>query len=75
MAGSGVNEDTVKQIVKTTKVNDIHFSATAFKNSIMQFRNPHIAAMGDDAGSEFIIRSVDPERVRRIRSLAESVML
>jgi copper homeostasis protein len=75
MAGSGVNEDTVTQIVNTTKVNDIHFSATVFKDSIMQFRNPHIAAMGDDAGSEFLTRSVDPERVRRIRSLAENAML
>ncbi|MFZ1806692.1 MAG: copper homeostasis protein CutC [Cyclobacteriaceae bacterium] len=75
MAGSGVNEDTVKEIVKTTGVKDVHFSATAFSDSKMQFRNPHIAAMGDDAGSEFKYRTVDPERVKSIRSLAESTML
>ncbi len=75
MAGSGVNEDTVAEIVKTTAVNEIHFSATTFKDSIMQFRNPHIAAMGEEAGAEFKYRSVDPERVRRIRLFAEKASL
>lgn len=75
MAGSGVNEGTVEQIVKTTSVNDIHFSATAFEDSKMQFRNSHIASMGEDAGEEFKYRTVDPERVRSIRSLAEQAML
>ncbi|MEQ9414255.1 MAG: copper homeostasis protein CutC, partial [Cyclobacteriaceae bacterium] len=64
MAGSGVNENTVSEIVKTTGVNEIHFSATAFTDSVMQYRNPHITAMGDDAGAEFKYRTVDPERVR-----------
>lgn len=71
MAGSGVNENTVTEIVKTTAVNEIHFSATAFKDSVMQYRNPHITAMGDDAGAEFKYRTVDPGRVKLIRSLAE----
>lgn len=71
MAGSGVNENTVSEIVKTTAVNEIHFSATAFKDSVMQYRNPHIIAMGDDAGAEFKYRTVDPGRVKLIRSLAE----
>jgi len=75
MAGSGVNEGTVEQIVKTTSVNDIHFSATAFEDSKMKFGNSHIASMGEDAGAEFKYRTVDPERVRSIRSLAEQAML
>lgn len=75
MAGSGVNEDTVTEIVKTTAVNEIHFSATSFKDSIMQFRNTHIAAMGEEAGAEFKYRTVDPERVRKIRLLAEEASL
>lgn len=72
MPGSGVNEQTVADIVKKTSAGEIHFSATALKESKMKFRNPNIAAMGDDAGMEFKYRTVDPDRVRLIRSLAEN---
>ncbi|HCW07024.1 MAG TPA: copper homeostasis protein CutC [Cytophagales bacterium] len=73
MPGSGVNEDTVEEIVRKTKTKEIHFSATAFRESEMVFRNPHIAGMGDDAGSEFKLRTVDPERIKKMRALAEKV--
>jgi copper homeostasis protein len=72
MAGSGVNEDTVTEIVRQSGVKEIHFSATAFDNSAMTFRNPNITGMGSDEGSEFKLRTVDPERIRKIRDLAES---
>jgi copper homeostasis protein len=71
MAGSGVNEDCVQEIVSTTGVDEIHFSATAFKDSRMEFRNPAIAAMGSNEGSEFKLRTVDPDRIRNIRRLVE----
>ncbi len=70
MAGSGVNEQTVTQIVKMTGVRDVHFSATASRPSIMAYQNPDIAAMGEQGVSEYVVRTVDPERVRRIRALA-----
>jgi len=73
MPGSGVNEDTVTEIVKKTHAKEIHFSATAFRDSAMQFRNPQIAGMGSEEGSEFKLRTVDPQRVKLIRSLAEGV--
>jgi copper homeostasis protein len=71
MPGSGVNEEAVEKIVRETHVNEIHFSATAFRESAMQYRNPAIAGMGSEEGSEFKYRTVDPERVRAMRKLAE----
>ncbi len=71
MPGSGVNENTVEELVRTTKATEIHFSATAFRESVMQYRNQAIAGMGSDEGSEFKYRTVDPERVRAMRKLAE----
>ena len=73
MPGSGVNEETVSEIVATSGANEIHFSAMAFRDSAMKFRNQQIAGMGSEEGAEFKLRTVDPERVRRIRSLAEQV--
>jgi copper homeostasis protein len=73
MPGSGVNENTVEEIVKKTGATEIHFSAIGSRESGMQFRNAAIAGMGSDGGAEFKIRTVDPERIRKTRLLAESV--
>jgi copper homeostasis protein len=73
MPGSGVNENTVEDIVRKTGAKEIHFSATDFSDSAMQYRNPAIMGMGSDEGSEFKYRTVDPHRVRTIRKLAEGV--
>lgn len=75
MAGAGVNERTVTEIVTATRVNEIHFSATSFRASKMNFQNNHIAAMGEKGQSEFDLRTVDPARVREIRSLAEKAAI
>jgi len=71
MPGSGVNEETVEKIVSETGAKEIHFSATAFRESVMQYRNMAIASMGSDEGAEFKYRTVDADRVRVMRKLAE----
>ena len=73
MAGSGVNENTVQEIVRTSKVTEIHFSATSSRQSQMLYKNVQIAGMGSEEGSEFQVRTVDPGRVKQMRALAESV--
>jgi copper homeostasis protein len=73
MAGSGVNEETVQEVVKKTGVTEIHFSAIGHRESAMQYRNTAISGMGSDGGSEFRLRTIDPERVRKTRALAEAV--
>ncbi|HEY5823576.1 MAG TPA: copper homeostasis protein CutC [Cyclobacteriaceae bacterium] len=73
MPGSGVNENTVEDILRKSKATEIHFSATAFKDSEMKYKNPQIAGMGSEEGSEFKIRTVDPERVKKMRVLAEGM--
>lgn len=71
MPGSGVNEDTVAAIVARSGAKEIHFSATAFRKSAMQYKNQQIAGMGADEGTEFKLRTVDPERVRKTRAIGE----
>lgn len=71
MPGSGVNENTVEEIIKKSQAQEVHFSAFTHRASAMEFRNQQIAGMGSDEGAEFKVRTVDPEKVRLIRSLAE----
>jgi copper homeostasis protein len=75
MPGSGVNEGTVEHIVRETGCREIHFSATAFRDSAMQYRNPAIAGMGSEEGSEFTYRTVDLARVKAMRKLAEAACI
>jgi copper homeostasis protein len=75
MPGSGVNENTVEEIIQKSGAKEIHFSATAFRESEMIFRNSQIAGMGSDEGSEFRLRTVDPLRVKKMRALAVSASL
>jgi copper homeostasis protein len=72
MPGSGVNENTVQEVVSKTGAEEIHCSAMAFKESAMVFRNQQIAGMGSEEGGEFKLRTVDPERIKKIRALAEA---
>lgn len=73
MPGSGVNEQTVQEIVSRSHAKEIHFSSTAERPSPMTFRNESIAAMGEQGSSEFLLRTVDPARVRKMRELADGV--
>ena len=73
MPGSGVNENTVHEILAKSKATEIHFSATAFRESEMNYKNQNIAGMGSDEGAEFKVRTVDPDRVRAMRKLAENI--
>ena len=72
MPGSGVNENTVQDILAKSKAIEIHFSATSSRESGMMYRNRSIEGMGSDEGSEFKVRTVDPDRVRAMRKLAEN---
>ena len=72
MPGSGVNENTVLEILSKSKATEIHFSATTFRASEMTYKNSDIAGMGSDEGAEFKLRTVDPDRVRAMRKLAEN---
>lgn len=71
MAGSGVNETNVQEIVSKSGVKEVHSSAVAFRQSGMQYKNEQIAGMGSDEGSEFKLRTVDSEKVKLLRRLAE----
>lgn len=73
MPGSGVNEWSVQEIVSKTGVKEIHFSATGQRESAMEFKNEAISKMGEQGASEFVVRTVDVERVTKIRELAEAV--
>lgn len=71
MAGSGVTEENALEILQKTQVEELHFSAVSFRESGMIYRNPAISGMGSTQNSEFELRSVDPDKILKIRRLAD----
>lgn len=71
MPGAGINEHNVARIVALTGVNEIHLSATAFRDSSMEFRNTAVHAMGVVSDAEFKIRTSDVSKIRMIRSITK----
>ena len=69
MAGSSIDEENVKDLVLETAVSEVHFSAVSSRESNMTFQNEAIAAMGSTQNSEFTLRIVDSDKIKRIRQL------
>lgn len=69
MPGSGVNESNVVELVSKTGVKEIHFSASAFKDSEMQYQNQAIAGLGSEPGAEYKLRTVNVQMIKNIRAL------
>jgi copper homeostasis protein len=65
MPGCGVNEHNVEDLVRFTKVREVHSSARTRRQSAMQFKNEHII-MGDNYGDEYAFDQTDTERVKQI---------
>jgi len=68
MAGSGVNEQNVQELVKLTGVKEIHGTLMSKVKSNMQYQNNH-ALMSNGNSDEFMHDVTSVERVRSIIEL------
>ncbi len=73
MPGGGVNENTVAEILSKTGASEIHFSAATVRESNMQFRNNQITGLGSETDGEWLIRTVDPGRIRKMRDVVRTL--
>lgn len=67
MAGCGVNEESVGEIVGSTGINEIHLSAETTRESLMEYKNIKIKGMGSTIGKEYVVGTVSAQRVKEIR--------
>lgn len=73
MPGAGVDENNAADILRQTGASEIHFSASAVRESKMQFRNTRLRGMGSEPDSDWFVRTVDPERIRAIRNVVRQL--
>lgn len=69
MAGSGILENNVADLVRYTGVKEVHSTARAVLKSRMHYQNDHIM-MGKQFNNEYEILVTNPERVQKIISEA-----
>jgi len=72
IAGSGINENNVTQIVKATGVHEIHFSASIFHKSKFEDFNPIISFSSQPPEDYLMKRVVDPEKIKKTREILRS---
>jgi copper homeostasis protein len=68
MAGAGLNENNVRQVVLATGVGEVHASLRATTPGPMRYRNERIT-MGGVQGQEYSRQVVSEEKVRRFVTL------
>lgn len=68
MAGAGVNEHNITDLIHFTGVQEVHSSARSIIASKMKFRKNHIA-MGDTMRDEYNYDQTDVERVKKLAKL------
>ena len=73
MAGCGVNEESVEEIIRQSGIREIHLSAETTRSSQMEYQNDAISGMGSAKGKEYVVDTVSRSRVKAIRSQAEKV--
>lgn len=69
MPGSGVTRENAAAIVEKTGAKEIHFSAVTFRVGAMQYNNEKL--MVGSNGEEFMLRTVNPNVIKEIRSLIQ----
>lgn len=74
MAGSGVREHNIAELVKTSGATEFHTTAKGYIDSHMVYRNPHVSMGGIPGVPEYGIAVTQAEQVKRIRQEAEAVL-
>lgn len=75
MAGCGVDEESVEEIVRQSSIQEIHLSAETTRPSRMDFQNNEITGMGSQTGKEYVVDTVSSARVETIRSQAQKAAI
>lgn len=68
LAGGGIDEDTVRDLLARTSVRSFHMSGKTVHNSGMTYRNPSVS-MGLPGMSEYQIWRTDEKTVRSVKAL------
>lgn len=66
MAGAGVRDANVRDLVAATGVREVHLSATCWQPSRMQFRRPGVPMGSTPPADEYARRLTDGEMVARV---------
>jgi copper homeostasis protein len=72
MAGGGLNESNIRQVVTSGGVRELHFSGRSELESAMHYRNPNVRLSSAQQPSEYLRFAADPERIERMREKAQS---
>lgn len=66
MAGAGVRDGNVRELVAASGVREVHLSATSWRPSGMRYRREGVPMGATIAADEYVVRATDGEMVARV---------
>jgi copper homeostasis protein len=72
MACGGLDADNIRNVLRETQVDELHFAAPRMKASGMMFRNPGVGMGGAPLEREYQIVTTDAGAVRRTIAAARA---
>jgi copper homeostasis protein len=66
MAGAGVRDGNVAELVRATSVREVHLSAATWRPSAMAFRRPGVPMGASLPADEYVVRATDGAMVARV---------
>lgn len=66
MAGAGVRDGNVRELVAASGVREVHLSATSWRPSGMRYRREGVPMGAAGAADEYVVRATDGEMVARV---------
>ena len=73
MAGAGISEENLAQLVETTGALEFHASARMQVSSKMLFRNSKVRLGAAAPGEEYQTLIADQGRIRKMRAIADQL--
>lgn len=70
LAGAGINEENIQEVVRRTGTNEFHFSAKGKVESEMKYKKEGLN-LGSETADEFSYFASNENRIRKIKELAE----
>ncbi|MDD3534635.1 MAG: copper homeostasis protein CutC [Candidatus Cloacimonetes bacterium] len=68
MAGGGINSQNALELVEKSGVQELHFSATKYIDSLMRYRDTDFS-LSLDGARDYLVRRADFAEIKRIREL------
>ena len=73
MPGSGIDEYNISALATATGAHEFHLSGSRMAESLMTFRKKGVSMGSSSSGSEYAVKTADPDRIRSVLKILKGL--